>query len=734
MRGLIARIAILQSLGQPLDYLIGDVDGADVGSLVQVPLRNRSTQGIVVAITSSSSHQNLKSVERVLHTAAISVPLLRLVQWVSAYYCCRVDQVLKCALPKQLGKEANERAPLVIKKKRPMRDLRLWCQENRAKLPKQVAVLDAVMATSSQPLLAQIAKEAGVSRSPIQSLVDKQLIEVVALPQRASAAIEHEYFISKPKSLNQEQARALAAITKSMVEGGSKTHLLHGVTGSGKTEIFLQATSDALKAGKKVLILVPEISLTPQTVERFKSRFSQRLGVIHHRIKPKERFELWKQLTEGQIEVVIGARSAIFCPLHPLGLIIVDEEHEGSYKSEQLPYYHAREVLQQRALIEKATLVLASATPSLETYHRAAKGHIELLTLNQRAASAEMPALQLIDMSQERERSDGGPLLSSSLLRAIKKRQERGEQSLLFLNRRGYRSSLSCQGCQKALQCPHCDISLTFHLKERALCCHFCGKRQALIERCATCGGELTFKGWGTQHVEQSIKRCLPSARVLRADRDTTEHEGELERLLLQFATGKADVLIGTQMIGKGHHFPAVTLVGILNPDHGLHIPDFRASERLFQTITQVAGRSGRAALTGEVLMQTHLPDHDLYQLLIKADYREFYQKEIASRELFHYPPALHLIRCLIRAERPEDAKTMGDDLYRLASEKLPSRVLLSSPQIAPRARLQDSHRVQFLIKTERVIPVTRILFEICQTLRGKPAVISIDVDPDNLS
>lgn len=734
MSGQVARVAILQSLGQPLDYLVNPLEKVEIGSLVQIQLRNRSTQGIVVQLVSSSPHAKLKSIEKVLHQAAISKPLLRLVQWVSAYYCCRLDQVLKCALPKKLGQEQPERLPLVIKKKRPLRALRLWCQENRAKLPKQAAVLDALLAKSGNPLLAQIAKEAGVSRSPIDSLVEKQLIEISFLPQGEQAAIEHEYFLSKPKILNDEQAIALEAIAESMREDRFKTHLLHGVTGSGKTEVFLQATSNALEAKKRVLILVPEISLTPQTVERFKSRFSQRLGVIHHRIKPKERLELWKQIADGQIEVVIGARSAIFCPLHPLGLIILDEEHEASYKSEQLPYYHAREVLQQRALIEKATLVLASATPSLETYHRAMKGEIGCLVLTKRASSAALPALQLVDMSREQERFGGGPLLSSSLLRAIQERLSRGEQSLLFLNRRGYRSSLMCQSCQKTQQCPHCDISLTFHLNKRALCCHFCGKQQPMPKPQCSCGGSLSFKGWGTQHVEQSLKRCLPNARVLRADRDTTQHPGELENLLLQFATGKADVLIGTQMIGKGHHFPAVTLVGVLNPDHGLHIPDFRAGERLYQAITQVAGRAGRAALSGQVLIQTHLPDHELYQLLLKADYNTFYKKEIASREFFQYPPTLHLIRCLIRSDEIKAAEKAADALHRLASAQLPSQVLLSLPQIAPRGRLQDFHRVQFLIKTERVIPITRILHEICQNLRSKNVAVCIDVDPDSLS
>lgn len=729
----VARIAILQSLGQPLDYLIGEIQKIQVGSFVQVPLRNQTARGIVVELTSSSPHSNLKKIERLIHSSGISKPLLQLVQWLSLYYCCRLDQILKCALPANLGQEITERSPLIVKRKRPLRDLRRFCEENRVKLPKQVAVIDCLLALRGVPLVSTVMKKAKVSRSPIDALAEKKVIEVLSMPLKEQFAIDHEYFISKPKLLNQEQEKALLAISASIDQDRPDTHLLHGVTGSGKTEVFLQATQIALQKGKKVLILVPEISLTPQTVERFKSRFSQKLGVIHYRIKPKEKLKIWQQLTDGEIDVVIGARSAIFCPLHPLGLIVLDEEHESSYKSDQLPYYHAREVLQKRAQIEKATLILASATPTLQTYHRAKQGEIGHQVLSKRAALAQIPPIKMIDMTQESEKFGGGPLLSNSLIKALKERGERGEQSLLFLNRRGYRSSLMCQNCQQAIQCSNCDISLTYHLQDKALCCHFCGMRRALINTCPQCKGNLTFRGFGTQHIEQSLRHCLPQARVLRADRDTTEAEGALERILLQFSTGKADVLIGTQMIGKGHHFPAVTLVGILNPDHGLHIPDYRASERLFQTITQVSGRAGRAALSGQVMLQTHHPDHELYQMIAQGDFAQFYEQEMISRSLFQYPPSLHLVRCLIRSENIEEAKALGEELFALAKDQLPSTVLLSPPQPAPQARLQSHHRYQFLIKTKKVIPVSRLLFGICQTLRSRKGTVSIDVDPENL-
>lgn len=732
----VAKVALLQSIGQTLDYALDPASCVPVGSLVQVPLRKGRAKGIIVELKSKSEFTALKPIGSVLEMGAIGPNLLRLAQWMAAYYCCRLDQILKCMLPKNVREATKAHAPLVIARKKTKKFLRQWCEEHRGRVPKQAAVIDLLLQARGSYLAAQLQKEINVTRAPIEALVQKQLITVSPLVSSGQSAEEHEYFATKPKVLSKEQARALEAITGAAKNAQGTEHLLHGVTGSGKTEVYLQAIAHTLELGKKVLILIPEISLTPQTVERFKSRFAQKLAIVHSRIRPAEKSRLWKEMGAGAIDVVIGARSAIFSPLHPLGLIIIDEEHEASYKSEQLPYYHARDVLRQRAKIECATLVLASATPSLESYKRAIHGKSTLLELRSRAASALMPEIRLINSQNERERAGGAALLSVSLLAAVKQCATRGEQALLFLNRRGYRSGLLCKQCQQCAQCPNCDVSLTFHLETRALICHFCGKSQNLLQRCPQCGGaDLTFRGWGTQHVEIALKRHFPGLRVLRADRDTTEHEGELERLLHAFGTGKADVLVGTQMIGKGHHFPAVTLVGVLNPDHGLHIPDFRASELLFQTITQVAGRSGRAGLAGRVLVQTAHPDHPLYQLALQGNYRTFFEQECAARELFHYPPNRHLIKCLMRGDEQTPTKQAMDCFYQQVAATLPSQVLLSSPIPSPRTRLQSAYRYQFLLKTERVLPVARAVFDITQNLKLPKGVhLSIDVDPLNLA
>lgn len=734
--GKVASVALLQSLGRPLDYSIDErATPLRIGALVEVPLRSSTARGIVVDIKKSTEFASLKPIGRTIEPSALTAQLMQLAQWMAAYYCCRLDQILKCTIPSHVREERHERLPLVLMRKKTVAILRSWCQEHRAKVPKQAAIIDCLLITSKGILVSEVLKRAGVTRSPLNALVEKGLVEVKYLPQSELFATEHEYFTSKAKTLSSEQAAALSQLSLSIDEQKFCVHLLHGVTGSGKTEVYLQAITRVLNRGKKVLILVPEISLTPQTVERFKSRFTQKLAVIHSKIPPNQRSKLWREMTSGSIDVVIGARSAVFCPLHPLGLIIVDEEHEASYKSEQLPYYHARDVLEQRAKIEKAVLLLASATPSMESYQKAVSGESSLLELHTRAADAKLPELKLVNMSTDAEKV-GVPLLSKELLSALEGCRSRGEQGLLFLNRRGYRSSLICLSCQMSVQCPDCDVSLTYHLEGKALCCHFCGKTTGLPKCCPHCHHEeLTFRGWGTQHVEQGLKRCLPGLRVLRVDRDTTEGEGALEKMLHAFSTGKADVLIGTQMIGKGHHFPAVTLAGILNPDHGLHIPDFRASERLFQTLLQVAGRSGRSSLPGKVLIQTHHPEHELFTLALKGDYKTFFKQEIEIRKNFHYPPSLHLIKCLMKGDEPIALQRAIEVYHQLVADVLPPQVLISPPMPSPRARLQTAFRFQFIIKTARVLPVTRRLAAAAakQKLSSSHALY-IDVDPLTLS
>lgn len=735
-RAPVAKIALLVSIGQTLDYAYRSDLVPIVGSLVQVPLRRAKARGIVVELCDSSEFSALKSIERVLEPSAISPPLLRLAQWMAAYYCCRLDQILKSMLPKNVREATKPRTLLVIARKKSKKLLRQWCELHRARVPKQAAVIDYLLKARGGCLSAQLQRDLGVTRAPLEALAQKELISISPLVRGDEGAVDHEYFPTKAKVLSDEQARALQVIAGTCQSGQGSEHLLHGITGSGKTEVYLQAIAETLKGGKRVLILLPEISLTPQTVERFKSRFTQRLAVIHHKIRPAEKSKLWREMGRGAVDVVIGARSAMFCPLHPLGLIIVDEEHEASYKSEQLPYYHARDVARQRAKIEGAALVLASATPSLESYSRALAGKSTLLELRERPASAQLPEIQLVNIGDERERADGAALLSATLLQHLKLCVGRGEQALFFLNRRGYRSGLLCQNCQQCAQCPNCDVSLTYHLESRSLICHFCGKAQSLPQQCSHCScAKWTFRGWGTQHVELALKRYFPALRVLRVDRDTTEHEGALERLLHAFGTGKADVLVGTQMIGKGHHFPAVTLVGILNPDHGLHIPDFRASEQLFQSITQVAGRSGRAGLAGRVFVQTAHPEHPLYQLALRGNYRAFFDQERATRELFHFPPSMHLIKCLMRGENSDQTERSLRRFFEQVAAALPPQVLLSPPAPSPHTRLQKAYRHQFLLKTKRVLPVSRALFDIASSFQlPREVYLSIDVDPLSLS
>ncbi|NGX27725.1 MAG: hypothetical protein K940chlam6_01663, partial [Chlamydiae bacterium] len=413
--------------------------------------------------------------------------------------------------------------------------------------------------------------------------------------------------------------------------------------------VYLQAIAHILKQGMGILYLVPEIALTAQTIERFKGRFGgEQIAVLHYRLSDGERFDAWHKIRKGEAKIVIGARSAIFSPVCNLGLIIVDEEHESSFKqSEEAPKYHARDVAVMRAKFSSCPVVLGTATPSIESYTNALQGKYQLHRLSMRADNASLPKVTIIDMKQEFERAKGFTLFSEKLLKGIKERYAKGEQILLFLNRRGYHTTAICSACSHIEKCPHCDLPLTYHRREATLSCHLCDFRKPTPKSCPSChaDGPLKFKGAGTEMVERSLHALFPDIRTLRLDADTTRHKGSHEQIFKQFRSGKADVLIGTQMIAKGLHFPMVTLVGVLGLDGSLNIPDFRASENVFQLLTQVSGRSGRGELMGEVLIQTHLTKHNTILHAASGDFESFYAEEIETREMFGFPPFTHLVK-----------------------------------------------------------------------------------------
>jgi primosomal protein N' (replication factor Y) len=524
----------------------------------------------------------------------------------------------------------------------------------------------------------------------------------------------------------------------------SQVFLLHGVTGSGKTEVYLQALAHALEQGKGAIVLVPEISLTPQTVERFKARFSSGklqtlVAVLHSHLSAGERHDEWHKIRQGRARIVIGARSAIFAPVEPLGLIIVDEEHEHTYKQEEAPRYHARDVAIMRGQMENAVVVLGSATPSLESYYNCKRGKFALLELPERVDDQKMPHVRVVDMRQTAHKEKGIPIFSPQLKEAIQQRLERKEQTILFLNRRGYSTSLQCPKCGFIANCPNCSLALTYHRTEQKLSCHICGHNEKVPSVCPNekCKNPaIRFAGTGTQKVEDVLAKLFPHARVKRMDADAMKRKDDYRRILGDFRTGKIDILVGTQMIAKGLHFPNVTLVGIIYADLALHQPDFRAGERTFQLLTQVAGRAGRGDVEGEVFVQAFAPFHPAIQFARRHDFTGFYEQEIEFREQLKYPPASRVALLTLKGRNEEKVKFSAEHLKRELDKKLGEfkDLILAGPAPAPLPRAETFYRYQIMLRTRAMSKLSQTLAKIIGTLTLPDDVtLTVDIDPVNL-
>jgi len=514
-------------------------------------------------------------------------------------------------------------------------------------------------------------------------------------------------------------------------EKGFRPFLLHGITGSGKTEVYFRAAERALEAGRTILILVPEIALTHMLVRAAIARFGPTVAVQHSDLSAGERHDQWWRIREGDARVVVGARSAVFAPLPALGLVVVDEEHEGSYKQEDSPRYHGRDVAVMRARLEGATVVLGSATPSLESFHNASKGKYTLLRLPRRISARGLPKVEIVDRRAVL-RAGGDAILSPPLQEALAERLEKKEQAILLLNRRGWATSLLCRECGQQSVCPNCSVSLTLHDGGRESLCHYCGHRITAPRACPSCGGAyLKLQGFGTEKVVEAVKAALPKARVARLDRDLAKRRGALAKTLLAFEAGETDVLVGTQMIAKGHDFPRVTLVGVVDADVGLGLPDFRAAERTFQLLTQVAGRAGRAELAGEVVLQSHWPDHYALGLACAQDYAAFYEREMEFRRTMAYPPVSALLNLVLRST---DAARGGKDAEALARrlrDKAPGRYRVLGPAFAPLARLRGEHRFQILLKGQRAAMREAVRAALVAHFgESRWPGVSVDVDP----
>ncbi|APC56973.1 MULTISPECIES: primosomal protein N' [Enterococcus] len=537
-------------------------------------------------------------------------------------------------------------------------------------------------------------------------------------------------------SLNAEQQVAVETILQSVQEQQSQTYLLEGITGSGKTEVYLQVIAEVLNQGKTAIMLVPEISLTPQMVQRFKSRFGEHVAVMHSGLSQGEKYDEWRKIERGEAEVVVGARSAIFAPIENIGVIIIDEEHEASYKQEETPRYHARDLAIWRSEYHHCPVVLGSATPSLESRARAQKNVYQRLRLTQRAnQAATLPTIDVVDMRQEVENGNVSSF-SMSLQEKLQERLEKNEQSVLLLNRRGYSSFVMCRDCGYVLPCPNCDISLTLHMDSKTMKCHYCGHEERIPYRCPNCGQDkIRYYGTGTQKVEEELQTLLPDSRILRMDVDTTRRKGSHEKILRTFGEGQADILLGTQMIAKGLDFPNVTLVGVLNADTALNLPDFRSSERTFQLLTQVSGRAGRAEKPGEVIIQSFNPEHYAIQLAKAQDYEDFYTKEMYIRHRGDYPPYYFTVQ--ITASHPEEneaAKQMFQIATKLKQGLSPQAILLGpTPNAIMRVNNRYFYQVIIKYKQEPMLqPLLKEILTDTQRATARGLKLSIDAEPMN--
>ncbi|MEX6133721.1 primosomal protein N' [Staphylococcus saprophyticus] len=542
----------------------------------------------------------------------------------------------------------------------------------------------------------------GYSKSSVDTLIRKGFVE------KYDAVVERDPFETRvfeqdvKQHLTSDQQRAFEAISEKIHAHEQCTYLLHGVTGSGKTEVYLQTIEEVLNLNRQAMMLVPEIALTPQMVLRFKRRFGDEVAVLHSGLSKGERYDEWQKIRDGKARVSVGARSSVFAPFKNLGMIIIDEEHESSYKQEDYPRYHARDIAQWRSEYHQCPLILGSATPSLESFARAEKGVYELLSLPNRVNQQALPEVEIVDMREELN-SGNRSMFSNQLRDAIQQRLDNQEQIVLFLNRRGYASFMLCRDCGHVPQCPNCDISLTYHKSTDQLKCHYCGHQEVPPNQCPNCESEhIRQMGTGTQRVEELLQEAFQEARIIRMDVDTTSRKGAHEKLLNDFGSGKGDILLGTQMIAKGLDFPNITLVGVLNADTMLNLPDFRASERTIQLLTQVAGRAGRHEKEGQVLIQTYNPDHYAIKDVQENDYTAFFQKEMNYRKIGKYPPYFFLINFTIAHKEMKKVMEASKHIHKILLQHLTDKALVLGPSPAALSRINNEYRFQILVKYKR--------------------------------
>jgi primosomal protein N' (replication factor Y) len=745
---LAATVVFAEQPHGPYDYAVPPPLAAKLkpGQRVQVPLGrgNRSIVGYCVAVgTKTVGSRPLKPLSRVIDAEPLlSAAMLRLAAWMADYYLCPLGTVLQAIVPAGVRGKAGTREMTFLSVPREVAD---QLRSGTLKLGEKQLDALRVLAASTRPLTPpELAQAAKCTLAPVSELRKKRLVKAEVRRIQHMEVAESVTPREEHLQLNPDQQAALDCILAALRERRHETILLHGVTGSGKTEVYIHAIDEVIQYGRQAIVLVPEISLTPQTRSRFKSRFNS-VAVLHSHLSDAERHWHWQQIARGQVQVVVGARSAVFAPTPNLGLIVIDEEHDGSFKQGESPRYHARDVALQRAAMESVPLVLGSATPSLESWQAAVQspkskvqGQFTLIDMPRRVEDRPLPAVATIDLRTEFASRSSRGAVSRSLHRAIDEALREEGQIILLLNRRGYSTHIQCPACGHVVRCPACDLALTHHRANSQAICHYCDFQMPAPVRCPQCAFDgIRFSGFGTERLEAEIKSRFPDVPVERMDSDTMQRPGSHEAALERFRSGEVKILLGTQMIAKGLDFPNVTLVGVINADTTLHFCDLRAAERTFQLVTQVAGRTGRGDKGGRVLVQTFSPDHYAIQAAIDHNYARFAAEELPSRQAHQYPPFASLIRLIIRGESEpiveQFAESVGETLRAaIETKQIEHRVLGPAP--CPIAKLRGLFRYHLLLSSpagDELRAATREVIESLEAL--DPVQWVVDVDPVDL-
>ena len=734
----VATVVFPEGVAGEFDYLIPNALEAKAvpGIRVKVPLGrgNRTVTAYCVDVQTKRTSRKLKELAEIIDEHRLLSPsMLQLTQWMSQYYVASWGRTIEAVLPAGVRGQSGTRERIFLSVSERIRN-RL---DEFNLPPKQLAAMKILAAATEPMTVDELAKAAQCTTGPITSLRRKELVEEST--RRIHGIQPTSPQREKPElvELNEEQQKALEQITHAIDNRSHETFLLHGVTGSGKTEVYIRAIEKVIQFGQQAIVLVPEISLTPQTRRRFQSRFDN-VAVLHSVLSDAERHWFWKEIASGKVQVVVGARSALFAPTPNLGLIVIDEEHDGSFKQDSLPRYHARDVAQKRAELEEIPLVLGTATPALESWQAANDGRFRLISMPNRVSELPLPAVHVVDLRDDFRKHIYRGGIGRDLNLAMKKTLKEGGQIILLLNRRGFSTHIQCPSCGEVVKCKDCDIALTHHRDVEKVICHYCDYETSRPIKCPSCKFEgIRFSGLGTQRLEAEVRSQFPNVECIRMDSDTMRRPGSHEEALSQFRFGKAKILLGTQMIAKGLDFPNVMLVGVINADTGLHLPDFRASERAFQLVTQVAGRTGRSERGGQVLVQSFNPDHPAIRAAKQHDYVMFANGELPQRKMFGYPPYGSMVRIVVRGEQEALTNDFAEAISEQIQEAFPqgsSSYRLLGPAPAPISRIRGLYRFHMIVQAPDLDAIRPKMLELVKSTKTPDSVQwIIDVDPSDM-